>query len=108
MNNNKKEIYTILDFPEEGQTYGEFTGKIPKKAADNAFNLLMKFVDFEDNYHGKFIVFHIKNIKTQKEYKYVGSRIKLKEPRVVYKNGQKTEYIYKNIIGKYNDQLDKI
>jgi len=109
-NNNQLKTYTILDFPNEGQTYGRFQGKIPKKAADTAFNLLAKFVDFDnDDYRGKFLVFYLKNIETEKEYKYIGSRIKLDKPRIVYKkNGEKVEYLYKNIIGKYTPELDNL
>jgi hypothetical protein len=107
-NNNKVKTYTILDFPKEGETYGKFQGNIPKKAADKALNLLMKFVDFNDDYRGKFVVFNLQNVENKKEYKYVGSRIKLEKPRVVYKNGTRVEYLYKNIIGKYTSNLDDL
>jgi hypothetical protein len=113
--NNKNHLYTVLDFPNDNETYGKFEGKIPKIAANKAFTSLIKFIDIdisnEDSFVGKFLVFTIKDLDTNKEYKYIGNRIKLKNPvkiGKVGKNGKEIEYKYKNVIGKYNSELDKI
>jgi ribosomal protein L35AE/L33A len=111
--NNKLHCYTIVDFPSENQTYGKFKAFKPKIAANRAFSSLIKFVDIEDksnddSFLGKFLVFVIKDLNTNQEYKYIGNRIKLKNPVKVIKNGRDIEYKYKNVIGKYNNELDKI
>ena len=108
-NNIKKKYYTIVDFPKTNQTYGKFSGTIPKKAASKAFSVLSKYMkQNNDDLFGKFIVFVIKDIETNKEYKYIGNRIKLHNPVVVNKNGKEITYNFKNVIGVYNPELDKI
>lgn len=113
MNNIKsKNIYTIVDFPKDGETYGNFVSDIPKKAASKAFSALMQFIDVdksnEDFFLGKFVVFVIKNKSNGKIYKYIGNRIKLKNSIKVMKNSQEIEYKYKNVIGKYREELNLI
>ena len=108
-NKNKLKTYTIVDFPEDNQTYGIFKENIPKKAANKALTALLKFIDTDninnkDSFLGKFIVFVIKDIETNKIYKYIGTRIKLENP---IKNSN-IEYKYKNVIGKYKKELDSI
>lgn len=109
MNNNKR-YYTIVDFPEENQSYGNFSGTIPKKAANKVFSFLLKFIneDINNDFSGKFIVFVIKDISTNKLYKYIGTRIKLKNPVYKTKNNEPIIYKYKNVIGKYRPELDLI
>lgn len=109
-NNKIKKTYTIVDFPHKGKTYGKFSGTIPKNAASKAYSTLFKFMkqNNNDNLFGKFIVFVIKEIETNKEYKYIGSRVKLQNPVVVSKNGKEITYNFKNVIGVYNSELDKI
>lgn len=99
MNNNNN--YTLVDFPEDNKYYGKFTGKYPKTAANEAFSTLIQFTELKEN---EFIVFVIKNINTNKMYKYIGGRVKLENPVKI--NGKTVEY--KNIIGKYNSELNKI
>ena len=41
-------------------------------------------------------------------YKYIGSRIKLEKPITITKNNKVVQYKYKNVIGKYKEELDKI
>ena len=114
-NNNisKKKIFTIVDFPKDKECSGRFISSIPKKAADQAFSYLINYMNInkndEDDLLGKFIVFVIKDIDNNKMYKYIGNRIKLKNPIIkINKDGSKIEYHYKNVIGKYNKELDKI
>lgn len=116
MSYNNNNYYTIVDFPEDNQTYGKYKGSVPRIAANRAFSALIKFIDIgdnsnEDRFLGKFLVFVIKDLNTTKEpkeYKYIGTRIKLKNPVKVIKDGKEIEYKYKNVIGKYNLELDKI
>ena len=108
-NKNKLKTYTIVDFPEDNQTYGIFKENIPKKAANKALTSLLKFIDTDninnkDSFLGKFVVFVIKDTETNKMYKYIGTRIKLENP---VKNSN-SEYKYKNVIGKYKKELDSI
>jgi len=111
-NINNMHYYSIVDFPEDNQLYGKFKGINAKAAANKAFSSLIKFIDIdksnEDNFLGKFIVFVIKDIKTNAEYKYIGNRIKLENPVIVIKDGKEIKYKYKNVIGKYNKELDKL
>jgi hypothetical protein len=107
MNINKK-YYTIVDFPEDNQTFGNFSGSIPKKAANKAFSSLLKFLndDIHNDFTGNFIVFVIKDTTTNKLYKYIGTRIKLKNPINKIINDKTITYHYKNVIGKYKPELD--
>ena len=104
--------YTIVDFPNDNETFGKFRGTIPKRVASKAFSSLIQFINIdtlnEDEIQEKFIVFVIKNIENEKMYKYIGTRIKLKNPIKVIKNGKEIEYKFKNVIGKYNKELDLI
>jgi hypothetical protein len=109
MNNNNNNIYySIVDFPNDNQLYGKFKGSSPKKAANKALSCLIKFMNNNEDFFGKFIVFVIKNNSTKKEYKYIGNRIKLENPIKVEKNGKTIIYKYKNVIGKFREELDLI
>ena len=101
-------IYSIVDFPNDKELYGNFEGNNPKSAANKAFSYLIKFIDKNYDNQGKFLVFVIRNMSTNKEYKYIGNRIKLENPVVVSKNGKEIIYNYKNVIGIYNPDLEKI
>ena len=102
---NKNDVientYTIIDFPEDGKQYGEFKAKFPKIAANNALTELFKYIDDSEDFENKFLVFVIKNIQTEKLYKYIGTRIKLE-------NVVQNKYQYKNVVGKYRKELDKL
>jgi hypothetical protein len=103
-NNNKsnQDKYSIVDFPNKKI---HFEGRNPKIAANKVFTYLTKFVNIkDDDYEGKFIVFVIKNINTKKEFKYIGTKIKLENIVLKDKNHKK----YKNIVGIYNDELNKL
>jgi hypothetical protein len=99
--------YTVIDFPKSGDTYGKFKSKSPKRATKKAFSKLAKLTKIE-NGNGKFIVFTIMNIHTQKRYKYIGTRVKLVKPKEIIISGKKIIYKYDNVIGKYNKELNKI
>ena len=109
-NNNISSIYSIVDFPKDGQKYGKFEGKYPKIAATKAFSFLMNFMNRQNNddLTGKFIVFVIKENNTNKYHKYIGTRVKLHKPIIVKKNNKDVTYKFKDVVGRYNDELDKI
>ena len=108
-NNKNVRHFCIVDFPKENMLYGNFTSTIPKKAANDAFSALTKYINISDeDSFGKFIVFVIKDKHNNKMYKYIGNKIKLKKPVIIRKNGKDIIYHYKNVIGKYNPELDKI
>jgi len=107
-NNNNNIYYSIVDFPKDMELYGKFKGINPKSAANKAFSSLIKFINKDDINEGKFLVFVIRNMSTNKEYKYIGNRIELQNPIRIKKDGQLVIYKYKNVIGKYRNELDKI
>ena len=103
----EKDIYTVLDFPNEKETFGRFKGNSPKRAAMKAFTRLAKISKL-NNTDRQFIVFSILNLNNEKEYKYIGTRVKLIKPRVVNRGGKKIVYKYVNTVGKYKEVLNKI
>jgi hypothetical protein len=104
---NKKSEYVIVDYPTEGEIFGKFMGTSPKQAASKAFSKLAK-VSQLNNSKRQLLVFTMRNQMTGKEYKYIGSRVKLANPKRVTIGGKEIVYRYKNIVGKYRDELNKI
>ena len=120
LNQKPLKEYEIMCFPNKKKNFGNFTGDTPKKAAEKAFTLLSNITQDEIKKDGVFIVFSIRKknkstnkstnttanttANTNKEHKYIGTVIEL-ENKVV--NNQKT-LKYKNVISKYNSDLDKI
>jgi hypothetical protein len=102
-----KDTYTIVNYPRNNETYGEFIGSSPKRAAHKAFSKLAKLSNL-NNKSEDFLVFSIINKRTNKVYKYIGKRIKLSEPREVIRNGKKIIYKYVNTVGKYKKELNLI
>ncbi len=100
-------IYKIVGFIDNDTN--SFTGNSPKLAADNAFKYLMKFTKLsEDDYNtfqGKFIVFTLRNISTNQEYKYIATRIKLNNKVL---NNNKQLKTYKDVIAVYKKELEKL
>jgi hypothetical protein len=105
--NKKKDVYTVVDFPKENETFGRFTGSSPKRAANKAFTRLAKISKL-NNTNRQFIVFTILNLTNDKEYKYIGTRVKLVKPRTVNRGGKKIVYKYINTVGKYKEVLNNI
>jgi len=107
--NNNSFSYEIVDFPNTSKPFGLYKGKYPKVAASKAFAFLSNIIGTKINSEeGKFIVFVIRNINTRKEYKYIGTIVKLENPVTKYVNGEEIIYQYKNVVGKYNPELDKL
>jgi hypothetical protein len=102
-------IYSIKDFPYQNKLHGRYVSKSPMGAAKKAFTQIIKKMNVEQNIinnNSKFILFTIINRYTNKEYKYIGKRIELGKPVVIQKNGKSITYKYRDIIGKYKDELD--
>lgn len=103
----RKRNFTLVDFPNEGDTYGTYIGTNPRRAASKAFTKLAKLYNFKnsnDNYN--FIQFTIREItrnSSNKEYTFHGTRVKLYKPTIVNHNGKKIKYHYKNIITNSRD-----
>lgn len=105
--NKKRRKFTLVDFPKVGDTYGNYTGTNPRRAASKAFTKLAKLYNFKnstDDYN--FIQFTIKEItpnSSNKEYTFHGTRVKLYKPTIVNHNGKIIKYYYKNIITNSRD-----
>ncbi len=103
----KEKSYELVDFPEEGQSYGTYKGTTPKQAAKKAFSKLARSSNL-NNSNQKFIVFVIRSKIANKngikrEFKYMGQRVKL-ERGIEIKRGNKIVTIkYKNIVNKFKN-----
>ena len=97
----KADEFQIVDFPKDGLSRGGFYGAIPKEAALSAFDYLSDLANLETT-PGTFLVFTIKNKKNNKKYKYIGSRIELENP---IQNGKKNKLHYKNVVGRFKNEL---
>ena len=55
------------------------------------------------------IVSIIKNYnKLNKEYKFIGTRIKMNKPKIVNFNGKEIKYYYKNVVTRYEKYYNKL
>ena len=101
--------YTILNYPEEGQKYGSYTGKSPGIVANKIFNKLMKLYKFTDNIDGKkYLVFEFENINTGKVYEYIGTPIILQNPMSVNIHNHNISVTHRSIVVKYDDTMKEI
>ena len=110
-NKNVLREYQIVDFPNKNKNFGSFKGTYPKQAAEKAFTFLSNIVGDEVKKDGNFIVFSIqqksKNTNNMnKELKFIGTVIKLEND--VFNKEQNKMIKYKNILSKYNPDLDNI
>ena len=107
-NNNSAKVFEILDFPKEGKNFKLGKEKTIKSAANSAFELITNSIEQDILKEENFLVFNIREINLNKEYKFIGTKIKLENP--VYKtiNGEEHIFEYKNIIGAYKKALDNI
>jgi hypothetical protein len=101
--------YTILNYPNEGQKYGKYTGKSPGIVANKIFNKLMKLYKFNDNIDGKkYLVFEFQNIDNGKIYEYIGTPIILQNPMSVNIHNQNISITHRSIVVKYDDIMKEI
>jgi len=111
--NNELKEYEIMAFPTKNKNFGSFTGTHPKQAAQKAFTFLSSIVGDDIKKDGNFIVFSIRkknkyNVEnTNKELKFIGTIVELENyVRNNVNNDKKVKY--KNVVAKYNPELDKI
>jgi hypothetical protein len=92
--------YSLVDYPSYGSKYGLYKAKSPKRAASKAFSQLIRKSNNRINNNSKnFLVFTIKNLHTNKNYTYAGTRILLKNPTTrILPNNKPIIHKYKNII----------
>lgn len=107
MSKTRKRHFTIVDFPKQGDTHGNYSGVTPRRAASKAFTQLAKLYNFKNSTNDyKYISFTIRERarnNVNKEYTFYGTRVKLFKPTVVNHNGKKIKYYYKNIITNSRD-----
>lgn len=113
INNNimteKKYNYTLLNFPEDGQKYGKYTGNSPGVIANKIFNKLMKYYNFIDNLDGKkYLVFEFQNIDTGKKYEYIGTPIILNSPMIINIHDHNIRINHRSIVVKYDSIMKDI
>lgn len=96
----RSRTFTLMDFPKEGMSMGDFTGNSPKQAAKKAFTQLARKTGLE-NKNQKIVVFSIRERGTEKIHTYMGQRIRLARP-IHVKIGEKTvTYQFQNVVTKY-------
>ena len=64
---NKKNIYSIVDFPEIGKTYGNYISSRPSLAASKALTKMTKLANISNTSENNFIIFTIKNNNNNKK-----------------------------------------
>ena len=112
-NENKLKEYEIMAFPDKKSNFGSFTGTYPKQAAQKAFTFLSSLVGDDIKKDGNFVVFSIRkknknnNVNSNKELKYIGTMVEL-ENYVRNNSNFEKRVKYKNVVAKYNPELDKI
>ena len=81
--------YSLIDYPNPGHKHGNYKGKYPSQAAKKIISFLSKEYNYSNSKSKKLMIFNMQNNQTKKEYKYVGTRIKLHSPHIIYKNNVK-------------------
>jgi hypothetical protein len=105
----EKNNYVLLNFPEEGQKYGRYTGKSPGIVANKIFNKLMKHYNFTDNMDGKkYLVFEFQNTHTGKIYEYIGTPIILQNPMTVNIHNHNISVTHRSIVVQYDKTMKEI
>jgi len=102
-NTSKADIYSLMDYPRKGDIYGKYKGKYPSQAAKKFVSFLSSKHKFSNSKSKKALIFNMVNNRTNKQYKYIGTRIKLHAPTIVYINNKKVSYNYKNVATLYKD-----
>lgn len=105
----EKHNYILLNFPEEGQKYGKYTGKSPGIVANKIFNKLMKHYNFLDNIDGKkYLVFEFQNANTGKKYEYIGTPIILQNPMSINIHNHNISVTHRSIVVQYDNTMKEI
>ena len=107
-NNNTVKIFEIIDYPKQGNNFLLGKEKTIKAAANSAFELISNSIEQDLLKDENFLVFYIKEKNKNKEYKFIGKKIKLENPVHKTIDGKEHIFEYKNIIGEYKKGLDNI
>tara|TARA_B110000211_G_scaffold35021_1_gene35354 strand:- start:2295 stop:2618 length:324 start_codon:yes stop_codon:yes gene_type:complete len=97
--------YTLVDYPSKGKTFGNYKGRVPSQAAKKIINKLANQNNIHNNTSPdtQLIVIIIRNTKSKKEHKYVGTRIKLANPITVqYPNNKTVNHYFKTVVSDYD------
>lgn len=89
--------FTLVDYPNKGDTYGKYIGKTPKAAASKFFTFLSRKHNLSNN-ENKFLRLTIRDIDSGQIYIYIGQRVRYNKPLSIFINGKKINFNYKNIL----------
>lgn len=96
-------IFSVIDFPSEGKTFGKFSGHHPAQAAAKAFSKLSNKYEMMNTFDNKtFLKFTLVNNDTNRKNTYIGTKVRLHTPIIIKGN----EFHYKNLITPYPKNLD--
>ena len=95
-NTRKKRVFQLVDYPKEGEMFGNYTGTHPKQAANKVMTVLARRINLKNTNNNNQIVFWIIDKESGKKYCYTGTRIKLVKPKVVKRGNNKINYWHKN------------
>lgn len=106
---NSKKTYSLVDFPAVGKLYGKYTGKSPSQAAHKAFRKLAKNIEFNDSHDGTlYLTFNIKNLETNKIYKYIGTLVELEKSVDIQIKNKSFKMTHRPVIAKYDKNMDEV
>lgn len=95
-NTRRKRVFQLIDYPKEGEMFGNYTGTHPKQAANKVMTALARRINLKNTNNNNQIVFWIIDKESGKKYCYTGTRIKLVKPKVVRRGNKKINYWHKN------------
>ena len=90
-----KDIYVLLDYPNSNDETGKYKSRYPQLAASKAFSQIINNYDVSNTSKEKrYLLFAIRNKRTNKIYEYIGAKIKLYKPVKI----NNIFYNYRNLI----------
>lgn len=95
-NTRRKRVFQLVDYPKEGEMFGNYIGTHPKQAANKVMTKLARRINLKNTNNNNQIVFWIMDKESGKKYCYTGTRIKLVKPKVVKRGNNKINYWHKN------------
>lgn len=99
--------YTIIDYPTNNKTTGLYKGKRPIQAAKKALSRLTRELNHHNNKNSKLLVFEMKCLDDGREFKFIGTRVKLNKPKTINLGGKSITYKFKNLVSHYDDYVKK-
>ena len=92
-----KRVYTVINYPKKGDTYGRYSGATARQAANKALTKLARLVDVSNN-NDKYIVFTIRDLENGREHQFMGTRVRLVQPIVRQIKGVSVRFEYRNVL----------